>query len=123
MSSCSPPPPNGGSSTVPSSNLYRGPAPFSEPETNAIETFARPDLFERDTWNRQVEDLDALIAALEILVENGKPETFVFAGGYPLAAVFAALQSRGTFAGMTVEEERGVERVDLHAPRARWYHD
>jgi signal transduction histidine kinase len=26
--------------------------------------------------------------------------TFVFAGGYPLAAVFATLQSRGTFAGM-----------------------
>lgn len=26
-------------------------------------TFARPDLFERDTWNRQVEDLDKLIDA------------------------------------------------------------
>ncbi len=28
--------------------------------------------------------------------------TFVFAGGYPLAAVFATVQSRGTFAGMAV---------------------
>ncbi|MHC4947495.1 MAG: alpha/beta hydrolase [Planctomycetota bacterium] len=32
--------------------------------TEAVETFARPDLFERDTWNRQVEDLDALAVAL-----------------------------------------------------------
>jgi len=28
--------------------------------TNDIDTFARADLFERDTWNRQVEDLEAL---------------------------------------------------------------
>lgn len=29
--------------------------------TNDTATFARPDLFERDTWNKQVADLDALI--------------------------------------------------------------
>jgi len=32
--------------------------------TNAIETFQRPDLFERDTWNRQVYDLHAVHRAL-----------------------------------------------------------
>ncbi|MEC9047494.1 MAG: M14 family zinc carboxypeptidase [Planctomycetota bacterium] len=32
--------PNGGSSTNPSSDLYRGPAPFSEPETSAVEGFS-----------------------------------------------------------------------------------
>lgn len=32
--------------------------------TNAIATFERPNLFERDTWNRQVEDLRAVIDAL-----------------------------------------------------------
>ncbi|MBE0571150.1 MAG: immune inhibitor A [Ignavibacteriaceae bacterium] len=31
--------PNGGSSTTPSSDTYRGTAPFSEPETNNIKTF------------------------------------------------------------------------------------
>lgn len=31
--------------------------------TNDVATFARPDLFERDTWNRQVEDLRAVVAA------------------------------------------------------------
>jgi alpha-beta hydrolase superfamily lysophospholipase len=32
--------------------------------TDAIETFERPDLFEKDTWNKQVFDLRAVIAAL-----------------------------------------------------------
>lgn len=32
--------------------------------TNEIATFARPDLFERDTWNRQVLDLRAVIEAV-----------------------------------------------------------
>src|SRR5690606_35124331 len=31
--------PNGGSSTFSSSEVYRGPAPFSEPETEAIKNF------------------------------------------------------------------------------------
>ncbi|RMH26856.1 MAG: alpha/beta fold hydrolase [Planctomycetota bacterium] len=33
--------------------------------TEEIATFARPDLFERDTWNKQVADLDALMGAIE----------------------------------------------------------
>lgn len=32
--------------------------------TNNIETFERPDLFERDTWNRQVTDLRAVMDAV-----------------------------------------------------------
>ncbi len=44
---------------------------------------------------------DAAIAIGSIVAADWAG-TFVFAGGYPLAAVFAALQSRGTFAGMTV---------------------
>jgi signal transduction histidine kinase len=44
---------------------------------------------------------DAAIAIGSIVAADWA-DTFVFAGGYPLAAVFAALQSRGTFAGMTV---------------------
>jgi len=32
--------------------------------TDAIETFERPDLFERDTWNKQVTDIDAVIDAV-----------------------------------------------------------
>ena len=32
--------------------------------TNDIETFARPDLFELDTWNRQVEDVACVIDAI-----------------------------------------------------------
>ena len=33
--------------------------------TNEIETFARPDLFELDTWNRQVEDVGGVFDAIE----------------------------------------------------------
>ncbi|MHC4989919.1 MAG: alpha/beta hydrolase [Planctomycetota bacterium] len=33
--------------------------------TNRIETFERPDLFERDTWNRQAEDLLTVARAVE----------------------------------------------------------
>ena len=33
--------------------------------TNDIETFARPDLFEQDTWNKQVHDYRAVIAAVD----------------------------------------------------------
>lgn len=32
--------------------------------TPRIDTFERPDLFERDTWNRQVADLQALVSAV-----------------------------------------------------------
>ena len=45
--------------------------------------------------------IDAAISIASILAADWAG-TFVFAGGYPLAAVFAALQSRGTLAGMTV---------------------
>lgn len=43
--------------------------------TNRIETFERPDLFERDTWNRQIEDVDAVLSAIDAgeLVGCGLP--------------------------------------------------
>jgi pimeloyl-ACP methyl ester carboxylesterase len=44
--------------------------------TNNVETFERPDLFEQDTWNRQVFDFRAVIDA----VEHGALE----GGGLPL---------------------------------------
>lgn len=49
--------------------------------TNDTATFARPDLFERDTWNKQVADLDAMICC----VASGKaPAT---QAGTPFALV------------------------------------
>ncbi|MFG0330435.1 MAG: alpha/beta hydrolase [Phycisphaerales bacterium] len=33
--------------------------------TNAVESFERPDLFERDTWNKQVFDVDAVVGAIQ----------------------------------------------------------
>lgn len=44
--------------------------------TNRVETFERPDLFEKDTWNKQVFDFQAVIKA----VEHGALE----GGGLPL---------------------------------------
>jgi uncharacterized protein len=41
--------------------------------TNDIATFANPDLFERDTWNKQVFDLDALIEAVSSGQAPGTP--------------------------------------------------
>lgn len=43
--------------------------------TNNIATFERPDLFQRDTWNTQVHDIDAVIegVAAGALVGNGLP--------------------------------------------------
>lgn len=43
--------------------------------TEEIETFARPDLFARNTWNKQVEDIEHLIHALDrkLLIGPGMP--------------------------------------------------
>jgi signal transduction histidine kinase len=45
--------------------------------------------------------IDAAVSIASVLTADWAG-TYVFAGGYPLAAVFATLQSRGTFSGMTV---------------------
>lgn len=47
--------------------------------TNEIDTFARPDLFAKDTWNKQVEDIERLIHALNHheLVGPGMPVLLV----------------------------------------------
>lgn len=40
--------------------------------TNETDTFARPDLFERDTWGKQVDDLHAVIRAMrDDLIDGG----------------------------------------------------
>lgn len=43
--------------------------------TRAIERFERADLFERDTWNRQVEDLTCLVEAIRAGALPGIPAT------------------------------------------------
>lgn len=47
--------------------------------TETIESFERPDLFEKDTWNKQVEDIERLIHALDRqeLVGPGMPIVLV----------------------------------------------
>ncbi|MHC5002083.1 MAG: alpha/beta hydrolase [Planctomycetota bacterium] len=46
--------------------------------TEELDTFARPDLFERDTWNRQVHDLGAVAAAVRdgTLAGSGLPQVW-----------------------------------------------
>ncbi len=48
--------------------------------TNEIATFARPDLFERDTWNKQVYDLRAVIEAVTAGTLDGRDLPFVLFG-------------------------------------------
>jgi pimeloyl-ACP methyl ester carboxylesterase len=48
--------------------------------TDDVETFQRPDLFEADTWNRQVGDLRAVIAAVDHGALEGRGLPFVLFG-------------------------------------------
>ncbi|MHC4421018.1 MAG: alpha/beta hydrolase [Planctomycetota bacterium] len=48
--------------------------------TSAVETFERPDLFERDTWNKQVLDLRAVIGAVDHGALEGRGLPFVLFG-------------------------------------------
>jgi alpha-beta hydrolase superfamily lysophospholipase len=48
--------------------------------TNDIETFARPDLFERDTWNKQVHDCRAVIEAIASGELEGRGLPYVLFG-------------------------------------------
>ncbi len=48
--------------------------------TNETATFARPDLFERDTWNKQVHDLRAVIEAVTAGTLDGRELPFVLFG-------------------------------------------
>lgn len=48
--------------------------------TNAVETFERPDLFEQDTWNRQIEDYRGVIDALAAGEIEGAGLPFVMFG-------------------------------------------
>ncbi|HRP61697.1 MAG TPA: alpha/beta fold hydrolase [Phycisphaerales bacterium] len=48
--------------------------------TNQLESFARPDLFERDTWSKQVFDLLAVIRAMDDRAIMGNELPFVLFG-------------------------------------------
>ena len=48
--------------------------------TNTIETFERPDLFERDTWNKQVFDCRAVVSAVADGRLDGAGLPYVFFG-------------------------------------------
>ena len=71
--------------------------------TNEIETFARPDLFERDTWNKQVFDLDQVVNAVADGTLEGQGLPFVVLG-----------HSRG---GMTAILWAGRTSDDVDVPR------
>ncbi len=78
--------------------------------TNATDTFARADLFERDTWSHQVEDIRAVVRA----VRSGA----IAGGGLP---VFLIGHSRGgvacTLAAGRHAEELGLAGlVTINAP-------
>jgi pimeloyl-ACP methyl ester carboxylesterase len=48
--------------------------------TNALETFQRPDLFEKDTWNKQVFDYRAVIGAVDHGALEGRGLPYVMFG-------------------------------------------
>ncbi|MEQ8850543.1 MAG: alpha/beta fold hydrolase [Phycisphaerales bacterium] len=78
--------------------------------TNETETFARPDLFERDTWTHQVEDIRAVVRA----VRSGA----IAGGGLPM---FLIGHSRGGVscvlaAGRCAEELDLAGLVTINAP-------
>jgi alpha-beta hydrolase superfamily lysophospholipase len=65
--------------------------------TNNIETFERPDLFEHDTWNKQVHDLRAVIGAVADGTLDGKGLPYVVFGHSRGGAT--ALLTVGRYAG------------------------
>jgi len=65
--------------------------------TNTIETFERPDLFARDTWNKQVTDLREVIRAVANGDIAGKQLPFVLFG-HSRGGV-SALLTAGRYAG------------------------
>lgn len=64
--------------------------------TNDTETFARPDLFELDSWNKQVNDLRAVVSAVRMGTLEGDKLPIVLAGHSRGGA--AVLLTAGRFA-------------------------
>jgi pimeloyl-ACP methyl ester carboxylesterase len=64
--------------------------------TRQTERFARPDLFEADTWNRQVDDLGAIDAAIDDgrLAGAGRPRIWVGHSRGGVAVILAAGRGR-----------------------------
>ncbi len=83
--------------------------------TDNLETFERPDLFENDTWNRQVEDLRAVMNAVEDGTLSGRGLPLVIFG-HSRGGV-TALLAAGRFAGdASVTQPAGVATAS--APHA-----
>lgn len=75
--------------------------------TNDIETFARPDLFERDTWNHQVADIDAVVSAIQEgeLAGAGLPIVYF---GHSRGGVTALLNAGRRFMGDQDPKPAGI---------------
>lgn len=70
--------------------------------TNKIETFERPDLFQRDTWNRQIFDTNAVIQAVTAGELHG--------GGLPYVLIG---HSRGGATSIMTAGRRFRDRTEL----------
>ena len=82
--------------------------------TNLTATFERADLFEKDSWNKQVYDLRAVIEALATREVNGRLLPFVLFG-HSRGGV-SVLLTAGRFAGdETVPQPAGVASASAPA--------
>ncbi len=82
--------------------------------TNEIATFARPDLFERDTWNKQVHDLRAVIDAVTAGTLDGRELPFVLFG-HSKGGV-SVLLTAGRSAGTDADSPQPAGVVTASAP-------
>lgn len=85
--------------------------------TNNVETFELPDLFERDTWGKQVADLRAVVAAIGSgeLVGGGLPQvwfghsrggiTVTLAAARPVGVVLASSPHRANYYGEEITND------------------
>lgn len=89
--------------------------------TNNIETFERPELFERDTWGKQVADLRAVVAAVGSgeLAGGGLPQVWF---GHSRGGITVTLSAARAFAGGADWAARPAGVVLASSPhRANYY--
>ena len=87
--------------------------------TREVETFARPDLFERDTWNRQVHDLVSLVDAIRSgRVPQASPDAPITLLGHSRGGVASILMAgrgdavRSVISASAPAATRGTEALD-----------